>query len=68
MAHAEAAAGPIAAAHHTATGTDNRKLLMWLFLGSECLFFGTLIASHLVYRSRLEVPPFHIGPFSADQR
>ena len=29
----------------TSTGLDNRKLLMWLFLGSECLFFGSLIAA-----------------------
>ena len=34
----------------TSTGLDNRKLLMWLFLGSECLFFGSLIAAYLLYR------------------
>jgi heme/copper-type cytochrome/quinol oxidase subunit 3 len=62
MAHAEAAAHG-APVHHTATGTDNRKLLMWLFLGSECLFFGSLIAAHLVYRGRMEVPPF---PFARE--
>ncbi len=58
MAHAQAAAGHGAPVHATSTGTDNRKLLMWLFLGSECLFFASLIASHLVYRSRQVVPPF----------
>ncbi len=58
MAQAQAAAGHGTPVHQTSTGTDNRKLLMWLFLGSECLFFGSLIASHLVYRARLEVPPF----------
>lgn len=63
MAHAEAAAGHGAPVHETSTGTDNRKLLMWLFLGSECLFFGSLIAAHLVYRARLTVPPF---PFEAE--
>ena len=26
--------------HVTSTGTSNRKLMMWIFLGSECLFFG----------------------------
>jgi heme/copper-type cytochrome/quinol oxidase subunit 3 len=25
---------------------------MWAFLGSECLFFGALISSYLLYRSR----------------
>ena len=42
----------------TSTGLDNRKLLMWLFLGSECLFFGSLIASFLLYRGQSLVPPF----------
>jgi len=42
----------------TSTGLDNRKLLMWLFLGSECLFFGSLIAAYLLYRDRSVAPPF----------
>ena len=25
---------------------------MWVFLGSECLFFGTLIATYMVYKGR----------------
>ena len=41
----------------TSTGLDNRKLLMWLFLGSECLFFGSLIAAYLLYRDQSLVPP-----------
>ena len=36
--------------HHSSTGTDNRLLLMWIFLGSETLFFGTLISTYLIYR------------------
>lgn len=38
--------------HHapTNTGVDNKKLAMWLFLGSDCMFFGTLISTHLIYR------------------
>ena len=44
--------------HHTATGLDNRKLGMWAFLGSECLFFGSLIATYLLYRGRSLVGPF----------
>ena len=29
---------------------DVRKLGMWVFLGSECIFFGALIATNIVYR------------------
>ncbi|MGH2674117.1 MAG: cytochrome c oxidase subunit 3 [Actinomycetota bacterium] len=43
---------------HTATGLDNRKLGMWAFLGSECLFFGSLIATYLLYRGRSLVGPY----------
>lgn len=44
----------------TSTGIDNRKLLMWLFLASECLFFGGLIGTYLLYRNASDVPPFPI--------
>jgi heme/copper-type cytochrome/quinol oxidase subunit 3 len=37
---------------HTSTGQDNRKLLMWAFLASDCMFFGTLIATYMVYKNR----------------
>ena len=39
--------------HHepeTSTGIPNKKILMWAFLGSDCMFFGTLISTHLIYR------------------
>ena len=36
----------------TSTGLDHRKLLMWLFLGSDCLFFGSLISTYMIYRGR----------------
>jgi cytochrome c oxidase subunit 3/cytochrome o ubiquinol oxidase subunit 3 len=53
LAHAAAEHAP------TSTGIDNRKLLMWLFLASECLFFGGLIATYLLYRNRGgDTPPF----------
>ena len=29
----------------TSTGIPNRKLAMWTFIGSECMLFGTLIAT-----------------------
>jgi heme/copper-type cytochrome/quinol oxidase subunit 3 len=39
--------------HHTSTGLDNVKMAMWAFLGSECLFFGSLISTYLLYRNRV---------------
>jgi heme/copper-type cytochrome/quinol oxidase subunit 3 len=44
-------------AHHTSTGLNSRKMLFWAFLGSECMFFGSLIATYLVYRGRDKVGP-----------
>ena len=43
--------------HHTSTGLDNTKLAMWAFLGSECLFFGSLISTYLLYRNRVVAGP-----------
>ena len=57
MAHVEAA-GHAGAGHQTNTGIDNRKLMMWLFLGSECLFFGSLIATFLIFANEMTLPPF----------
>ena len=42
----------------TGTGLDNRKLLMWLFLASECLFFGSLIAAYLLYKGKSLTGPY----------
>jgi heme/copper-type cytochrome/quinol oxidase subunit 3 len=42
----------IHARHHTNTGISNEKLGMWLFLGSECLLFGGLISTYLLYKNR----------------
>jgi cytochrome c oxidase subunit 3/cytochrome o ubiquinol oxidase subunit 3 len=44
--------------HATTTGLDHRKMLWWAFLGSECMFFGSLIATYLVYKGRDTKPPF----------
>jgi heme/copper-type cytochrome/quinol oxidase subunit 3 len=38
--------------HYTSTGLSNNKLAMWLFLGSECLLFGGLISTYMLYRGR----------------
>ena len=50
-----------AAAHPpTNTGLTHNKLAMWLFLGSECLLFGALIATYMFAKSRL--PAGELGP------
>jgi len=49
------AAHPI---HETFTGLDNRKIAIWAFIGSECLFFASLIGTYLVYKGRSVVGPF----------
>lgn len=36
--------------HTTTTGIPNKKLFMWAFLASDCMFFGALIATHVIYR------------------
>ena len=38
--------------HQSTTGISNTKLAMWLFLGSECLLFGGLISTYMLYRNR----------------
>lgn len=38
--------------HHTSLGVDNRKLGMWIFLASECMLFGSLIFTFLLYRNK----------------
>ena len=50
-----------AAAHHgeaahppTSTGLSHEKVGMWAFLGSECLLFGALISTYLLYKGQSE--------------
>jgi len=44
--------------HPTSTGLDNRKMAMWAFLASDCMFFGSLITVYLVSHGRAMVGPF----------
>jgi heme/copper-type cytochrome/quinol oxidase subunit 3 len=46
--------------HHppTATGLNTWKLGFWVFMGSETLFFGTLISTYMVYKGQSVVGPF----------
>ena len=41
----------------TGTGVTNTKLAMWLFLSSDCLFFGAFISAYLFYRGRPQAGP-----------
>jgi heme/copper-type cytochrome/quinol oxidase subunit 3 len=43
--------------HPTSTGLSNEKLAMWTFLGSECLLFGALISTYLLYRGKSVAGP-----------
>jgi len=43
---------------HSATGLPSRKILMWAFIGSECMLFGSLIITYLVYRGKSIVGPY----------
>ncbi len=42
----------------TATGLNTFKLGFWVFLGSETLFFGSLIATYMAYKNESVVGPF----------
>ena len=53
MTHAAEGGG----AHYTSMGLDNRKMAFWAFIGSECLLFGSLLSTYLVYKGRSLVGP-----------
>jgi len=59
---AQASNQPVAAAAHAApyraTKLPDVKLLMWVFLASDTMFFGSLIGTYLAYRNRSLVGPF----------
>ena len=45
---------------HRSTPLADRKLLMWLFLASDCMFFAALIGTYLVYKGRSLVGPYPV--------
>jgi len=51
------AAGAPAEEHETSLGLDNRKLAIWAFLGSECMFFGALISTFLLFHTHTNGGP-----------
>ena len=50
--------------HHTSTGLDNTKIAVWAFIGSECLFFMSLISTYLIYKGRNLVGPLPHEPWT----
>ncbi|HEY8469035.1 MAG TPA: cytochrome c oxidase subunit 3, partial [Longimicrobiales bacterium] len=44
--------------HETATGLPTWKLGFWTFIGSETLFFGSLISTYMVYKGASVVGPY----------
>ena len=53
----QTAASKLEHAEHRSTPLADRKLLMWLFLASDCMFFAALIGTYLVYEGRSLVGP-----------
>ena len=45
------------AGHATSLGLSNEKMGMWTLIGSECLFFGALISTYLIYLGRTNGGP-----------
>jgi heme/copper-type cytochrome/quinol oxidase subunit 3 len=44
--------------HYTTTGLEHRKIGFWTFIGSECMLFGSLIATYLVYKKQSPIGPY----------
>lgn len=59
-----AQAAPAIREHTTSLGLPHLKVGFWTFLGSECLFFGSLIATYLAYRGQSVVGPFPHTPWT----
>jgi heme/copper-type cytochrome/quinol oxidase subunit 3 len=43
-----------------ATKLPDIKLMMWIFLASDCMFFGSLIGTYLVYKDKSLVGPYPV--------
>lgn len=46
------------------TGLPNKKILMWAFLSSDCMFFGTLISTYILYNGKSLVGPYPLDVLS----
>ncbi len=47
----------------TYTGEPNIKLFWWVFLASDCMFFGSLITAYLIYKGQSLAPPYPMEVF-----
>lgn len=43
---------------YRSTNLPDIKLMMWIFLASDCMFFGSLIGTYLIYNDRSLVGPY----------
>lgn len=50
MTAATAPAHAVPEEHHTSLPINSRKLAIWTFIGSECMFFASLITTFVIYR------------------
>jgi heme/copper-type cytochrome/quinol oxidase subunit 3 len=55
---AEVSSRAVHTEEHTSTGLPSTKLAMWLFLASECLLFGALITTYVLYRGASQTGPY----------
>ncbi len=45
---------------YRSTALPDRKLLMWIFLASDCMFFAALIGTYVVYNGRSLMGPYPV--------
>ncbi|MBA2320859.1 MAG: cytochrome c oxidase subunit 3 [Deltaproteobacteria bacterium] len=51
---------------YAAMGVNSLKLAFWIFLGSDCFFFGSLIGTYMSYRGKSLVGPYPLDVFSVE--
>lgn len=49
---------------HSFTGIPNKKVLMWAFLASDCMFFGALISTYIIYHGKSLIGPYPLEVLS----
>ena len=63
MAQAEAVNPMVDPKYHRSSNLPDIKLMMWVFLASDCMMFGAMIGSYLVYKGRSLVGPYPLDLF-----
>jgi heme/copper-type cytochrome/quinol oxidase subunit 3 len=53
-------------AEDSSTGLPHRKLMMWAFLASDCMFFGTLMSTYLIYHGKSLQGPYPLEVFDLE--